>query len=255
MPPLAAAAAAPAADAGPRPLDPVRQGIDDRPVRILVIEDDSSIAGFVASGLRQEGYAVDVAEDGVAGLDLARAAPYDAAIVDVMLPRLDGISLVGALRRGGVTTPVLFLSAKRSVDDRVTGLQAGGDDYLTKPFAFAELVARVQALTRRGKTVQESAELSVGDLHLDRLARRATRAGTPIDLRPREYALLELLMRHPGRVVSKAMIVSRVWNYGFDTGTNAVDVLVHRLRTKIDRDFEPKLLRTVRGVGYVLDAQ
>ena len=224
-------------------------------MRILVVEDDHSIAEFVATGLRQEGYAVDVASDGVAGLALARAHPYAAAIVDVMLPKLDGLSLVAALRRAGVATPVLFLSARHSVDDRVKGLQTGGDDYLTKPFAFQELVARVQALTRRGQSPIESAELTVGPLSLDRLTRRASRSGTPIELRPREFALLEYLMRHPGKVMSKAMIVSQVWDYSFDTGTNAVDVLVHRLRDKIDKDFESKLLHTVRGVGYVLKAE
>lgn len=223
-------------------------------MRILVVEDDPSIAEFVATGLRQEGFAVDIASNGVDGLDRASAHPYDAAIVDVMLPRLDGLSLVAALRRAGVTTPVLFLSARHSVDDRVKGLQTGGDDYLTKPFAFQELVARVQALTRRGQLPIESAELAVGDLQLDRLTRRASRGGTPIELRPREFALLEYLMRHAGKVVSKTMIVSQVWNYSFDTGTNAVDVLVHRLRDKIDKDFAPKLLHTVRGVGYVLKA-
>ena len=221
-------------------------------MRILVVEDDPSIAEFVAAGLRQEGLAVDVASNGVDGLDRASAHPYDAAIVDVMLPRLDGLSLVAALRRAGVTTPVLFLSARHSVDDRVKGLQTGGDDYLTKPFAFQELLARVQALTRRGQLPIEAAELAVGDLRLDRLTRRASRGGTPIELRPREFALLEYLMRHPGKVVSKTTIVSQVWNYSFDTGTNAVDVLVHRLRDKIDKDFAPKLLHTVRGVGYVL---
>ncbi len=224
-------------------------------MRILVVEDDPSIAEFVSAGLRQEGFAVDVAGNGVDGLELARAQSYDAAIVDVMLPRLDGLSLVAALRRAAVTTPVLFLSARHSVDDRVKGLQTGGDDYLTKPFAFQELVARVQALTRRGQLPIEAAELVVGDLRLDRLTRRASRGGTPIELRPREFALLEYLMRHPGRVASKAMIVSHVWDYSFDTGTNAVDVLVHRLRDKIDKDFEPKLLHTVRGVGYVLKTE
>ena len=223
-------------------------------MRILVVEDDPSIAEFVAAGLRQEGLAVDVASNGVDGLDRASAHPYDAAIVDVMLPRLDGLSLVAALRRAGVTTPVLFLSARHSVDDRVKGLQTGGDDYLTKPFAFQELLARVQALTRRGQLPIEAAELVVGDLRLDRLTRRASRGGTPIELRPREFALLEYLMRHPGKVVSKTTIVLQVWNYSFDTGTNAVDVLVHRLRDKIDKDFASKLLHTVRGVGYVLKA-
>jgi two-component system, OmpR family, response regulator len=225
---------------------------DDGRVRILVIEDDRSIAEFVSAGLRQEGFAVDVADNGVEGLDLAQNQPYAAAVIDVMLPRLDGLSLVTALRRAGVKTPVLFLSARHSVDDRVKGLQTGGDDYLTKPFAFPELLARVQALTRRGQATQESTELAFADLHLDRLTRRVDRAGVPIELRPREFALLEYLMRYPGKVLSKAMIVSHVWDYSFDTGTNAVDVLVYRLRDKIDKSFDTKLLHTVRGVGYVL---
>ena len=222
-------------------------------MRVLVVEDDRTIAAFVAGGLRQEGFAVDVADNGVDGLELARATvPYDAAVVDVMLPRLDGLSLVAALRRAQVTTPVLFLSARRSVDDRVKGLQAGGDDYLTKPFAFAELLARIQALLRRGGGPAEPTRLTVGDLSLDLATRRVERAGTPLDLRPRELALLELLMRRSGRVVSKTMILSHVWNYSFDPGTNVVDVLVFRLREKIDRGFEPKLLHTVRGIGYAL---
>ena len=224
-------------------------------MRVLVVEDDHSIAGFIAGGLRQEGFAVDVAEDGVEGLELARAGPYDAAVVDVMLPRLDGLSLVTALRHAGVATPVLFLSARHSVDDRVKGLQTGGDDYLAKPFAFAELLARLQAITRRGQRAVEATTLTVADLRLDRLTRKVDRGGTPIELRPREFALLEGLMRQPGRVMSKAMIVSHVWDYSFDTGTNAVDVLVHRLRDKIDRSFTPKLLHTIRGVGYVLKVE
>ena len=224
-------------------------------MRVLVVEDDRSIAGFIAGGLRQEGFAVDIAADGVAGLELAQAAPYDAAVVDVMLPRLDGLSLVTALRRASIATPVLFLSARHTVDDRVKGLQTGGDDYLTKPFAFAELLARLQAITRRGGRALEDATLTVADLRLDRLTRRVERAGTPIDLRPREFALLECLMKQPGRVMSKTMIVSHVWDYSFDTGTNAVDVLVHRLRDKIDRTFAPRLLHTVRGVGYVLKVE
>ena len=213
-------------------------------MRVLVVEDDRSIAAFIAGGLRQEGFAVDVAEDGVAGLELAREGRYDAAVVDVMLPRLDGLSLVTALRHAAIATPVLFLSARHSVDDRVKGLQTGGDDYLAKPFAFAELLARLQAITRRGQRAVESTTLTVADLRLDRLTRKVDRAGTPIELRPREFALLECLMRQPGRVMSKAMIVSHVWDYSFDTGTNAVDVLVHRLRDKIDKTFEPKLLHT-----------
>ncbi len=221
-------------------------------MRLLVIEDDPTIAAFVADGLRQEGFAVDVGVDGVEGLDKARTHAYDALVVDVMLPRLDGISLVGALRRAGVSTPVLFLSARGSVDDRVAGLEIGGDDYLTKPFAFVELLARVHALIRRGAAAAEPTTLTMADLTLDRLTRRVERAGTPIDLRPREYALLEYLMRNAGKVVSKTMIVSQVWDYSFDPGTNIVDVLVHRLREKIDKPFQPKLLQTIRGIGYAL---
>jgi two-component system OmpR family response regulator len=221
-------------------------------VRVLIVEDDHTIADFVASGLRQEGYLVDTADNGVDGLEMARSNGYDAAVVDVMLPRLDGLSLVGALRRNQVHTPVLFLSARRSVDDRVQGLQSGGDDYLTKPFAFAELLARIQAITRRASGSPEPARLTVGDLALDRMTRRVQRGETVIELRPREFALLEYLMRHAGKVVSKTMILSAVWDYSFDPGTNVVDVLVFRLREKIDKNFEPKLLHTVRGIGYVL---
>lgn len=221
-------------------------------MRVLVVEDDRSIAEFVAAGLRQEGYLVDVARTGTEGLDLVQSSSYDAAVIDVMLPRLDGLSLVGAMRHANIPTPVLFLSARHTVDDRVKGLQMGGDDYLTKPFAFVELLARLQAITRRQAGLADATELSVGDLQLDRITRRVERAGQPIDLRPREYALLECLMRQPGKVVSKAMIVSHVWSYGFDTGTNAVDVLVYRLRDKIDRSSDVKLIHTVRGVGYVL---
>jgi two-component system OmpR family response regulator len=221
-------------------------------MRVLVVEDDRTIADFVANGLRQEGFVVDQADNGVDGLDLATTTPYDAAVVDVMLPRLDGFSLVTALRRAGVHTPVLFLSARHSVDDRVAGLQAGGDDYLVKPFAFVELVARLRALVRRGAAPVERTRLDVGDLTLDLVTRRVERAGTPIELRPREFALLELLMRHAGKVVSKAMILSHVWEYNFEPGTNVVDVLVFRLRERVDKAFETKLIHTVRGVGYVL---
>jgi DNA-binding response OmpR family regulator len=170
-----------------------------------------------------------------------------------MLPQRDGLSLIDELRRRGRTTPVLILSARRSVDDRVRGLQSGGDDYLTKPFAFAELLARVQALVRRATRVPEPTTLTIGDLTLDLLTRKVTRDGTPIELRPREFALLEYLMRNAGKVVSKTMILSHVWDYTFDPQTNIVDVLVSRLREKVDRPFEHKLLRTVRGVGYVLE--
>ncbi len=219
---------------------------------MLVVEDDRTIADFVAGGLRREGFIVDQADNGVQGLDLARSNTYNAAVIDVMLPRLDGLSLVTALRRAGVQTPVLFLSARHAVDDRVKGLQVGGDDYLVKPFAFVELVARLQALTRRGGVPAEPMRLTVGDLTLDRMTRRVERAGTVIDLRPREFALLELLMRHARKVVSKTMILSHVWEYNFDPSTNVVDVLVFRLREKVDKSFEPKLIHTVRGAGYVL---
>jgi heavy metal response regulator len=221
-------------------------------VRALIIEDDRAIADFVARGLREAGFAVDVAADGAGGLAAALAQDFDVAIVDVMLPGLDGLRVIDDLRRRGRTTPVLILSARRSVDDRVQGLRAGGDDYLTKPFAFAELLARVQALVRRASRAAEPTTLTVADLVLDLLTRKVTRGATPLDLRPREFALLEYLMRHPGEVISKTMILSHVWAYNFDPQTNIVDVLVSRLRDKIDRPFERKLLQTVRGVGYVL---
>jgi two-component system, OmpR family, response regulator len=221
-------------------------------MRALIVEDDAAIAEFVARGLRESGFAVDIAADGQTGLDMALAEPYDVAIVDLMLPQRDGLALIDDLRRRGRTTPVLILSARRSVDDRVRGLQAGGDDYLTKPFAFAELLARVQALVRRASRAPEPTTLTVGDLTLDLLSRRVARAGVAIDLRPREFSLLEYLMRNAGKVVSKTMILSHVWDYNFDPQTNIVDVLVSRLRDKIDRPFENKMLHTVRGVGYVL---
>ena len=223
-------------------------------MRVLIVEDDRTIADFVAKGLAEAGYAVDVAADGERGLELAMASTYDAAIVDVMLPKLDGLTLIDRMRARSIRTPVLILSARRTVDDRVTGLQAGGDDYLTKPFAFAELLARLQALMRRSSGATEPTKLSVADLSLDLLTRRTERAGRTLELRPREFALLEYLMRNAGRVLSKTMILSHVWGYNFNPGTNVVDVLVSRLREKIDRDFEPKLLQTVRGVGYVLKA-
>jgi len=217
-----------------------------------LVEDDATIAEFVARGLREAGFAVDHAPDGDAGLDAAIGMPYDVAVVDVMLPKRDGLALIDELRRRGVSTPVLILSARREIDDRVRGLQAGGADYLTKPFAFAELLARVQALVRRATRAPEPTTLTVDDLTLDLLTRRVIRGSTAIELRPREFALLEYLMRNPGIVVSKTMILSHVWEYNFDPQTNIVDVLVSRLREKIDRPFDKKLLHTVRGVGYVL---
>ena len=221
-------------------------------MRVLVVEDDESIASFISRGLAEAGFAVDVAQTGREGLMKAQAQEYDAAVLDLMLPELDGLSVVAELRRAGVRTPVLILTARRSVEDRVRGLEIGADDYLVKPFAFPELLARVQALIRRAHGTPDAVELIVGDLRLHRLTRRVDRGGQDIDLRPREFALLELLMRNPGRVVSKTMILSHVWGYDFDPGSNVVDVLVFRLRDKIDRGFSPPLLHTVRGVGYVL---
>lgn len=221
-------------------------------MRALIVEDDVTILGFVERGLREAGFAVDCARDGDAGLTLALRTSYDVAVIDIMLPRRDGLSIIEELRHRRVMVPVLILSAKRSVDDRVRGLQAGGDDYLTKPFAFAELVARVQALIRRSTGASEPTRLSVEDLSLDLVTRQVERRGTPIDLRPREFALLEYLMRHPGKVLSKTMIISHVWGYQFDPGTNVVDVLVSRLRERVDRGFDTKLIHTVRRVGYVL---
>jgi len=222
-------------------------------VRILVVEDDAKIASFVTNGLRQSGFAVDLCSDGRAALDLTVGAPYDAAVIDVMLPNLDGLSLVRELRAGGNRVPVLFLSAKVSVDDRIRGLQAGGDDYMTKPFAFSELLARIQALIRRAsQPTSEPNRLTVGDLSLDLLTRQVSRGGEQVELQPREFSLLEYLMRNAGRSVTKTMILEHVWDYSFDPQTNVVDVLVHRLRSKVDPD--KTRLHTLRGVGYVLRA-
>src|SRR5271166_5573717 len=219
-------------------------------MRILVIEDDAKIASFVVNGLKQSGFAVDRCADGEEGHLFAATTAYDAAVVDIMLPKLDGLSLVQKLRKEGVRVPVIFLSAKASVDDRVKGLQAGGDDYLTKPFAFSELLARIQALIRRASNASEPTRLVTGDLTLDLLNRAVTRGGERVELQAREFALLEYLMRHNGRVVTKTMILEHIWDYSFDPQTNVVDVLVCRLRNKIDR--EKNLVHTIRGVGYVL---
>jgi two-component system, OmpR family, response regulator len=221
-------------------------------MRVLVAEDDQVIADFVSQGLREAGYAVDVAATGPDALKKALDGGYDAAVMDVMLPGLDGLSVIEQLRAKKQQMPVLILSARHTVDDRVKGLQAGGDDYLTKPFAFAELLARLQALLRRAGGASEPTRLTVGDLTLDLLSRRVERAGKALDLRPREFALLEYLMRHPGRVLSKTMILSHVWGYSFDPGTNVVDVLVSRLRDRVDKGFDTKLIHTVRGAGYVI---
>ena len=221
-------------------------------MRLLLVEDDAKIASFIKKGFKAEGFAVDHAADGIEGFDLALTEPYDAAIIDIMLPKLDGLSLIGRLRREKVMTPVIILSAKGDIDDRVKGLQTGGDDYLSKPFAFSELLARVQALIRRASGATEPTRLSYADLSVDMLTREVRRGGTRIDLQPLEYSLLEYLVRNAGRVVSKTMIMEHVWDYHFDPQTNVVEARICRLRDKVDKGFDEKLIHTVRGVGYVL---
>lgn len=221
-------------------------------MRVLLVEDDKKIASFVLHGLKQAGFAVDHAGDGDEGLHLALSAPYDAAVVDVMLPVRDGLSLIEELRKRKVNTPVIILSAKRTVDERVHGLRVGGDDYMVKPFAFSELLARVQGLIRRSSGTVEPTRLKVGDLAMDLMSREVTRSGNRVELQPREFSLLEFLMRNAGRVVSKTMILEHVWDYSFDPQTNVVDVLICRLRNKVDREGAPKVIHTVRGAGYVL---
>lgn len=203
-------------------------------------------------GLKEAGFAVDHAVDGEDGLHLAQTEPYDIAIIDIMLPRLDGLTVIRNLRETKRAIPVIILSAKDTVNDRVQGLQLGADDYLTKPFAFSELLARVQALVRRATGAAETTKLVVGDLLMDLLAREVYRGGRRLDLQPREFALLEFLMRNPGKVVSRTMILDHVWDYQFDPQTNVVDARISRLRDKVDRNFEKKMLHTIRGVGYVL---
>jgi two-component system OmpR family response regulator len=221
-------------------------------MKILVLEDDAKIASFVAKGLREAGFVVDISANGQEGCELARKNPYDAAIVDIMLPKLDGLSVIEQWRAEQIKLPVLILSAKRSLDDRVKGLQRGGDDYLTKPFSFAELLARLQALIRRSGSSAIVTSLTFSDLKMDLLTREIWRGATKIELQAREFLLLEYLLRNQNKVVSKTMILEHVWNYHFDPQTNVVDVLVCRLRNKIDRDFEPKLIHTLRGAGYSL---
>jgi two-component system OmpR family response regulator len=221
-------------------------------MRILLVEDDSKIASFIIKGMKEAGYVVDHAADGNEGLALALTEPYDAAIIDIMLPKLDGLSLIEEIRRNKVSTPVIILSVKGSVEDRVKGLQTGSDDYLTKPFAFSELLARVQALIRRASGATEPTRITLGNLSINLLTREVTRGGKKIDLQPMEFSLLEYLMRNAGRVVSKTMIMEHVWDYNFDPQTNIVEARICRLRDKIDRDFQEKLINTVRGVGYVL---
>ena len=222
-------------------------------MRVLVVEDDKKIAVFISNGLKQEGYAVDLADNGIDGFFLASSESYDAAIVDIMLPRLSGLELIEDLRKQGNLTPVLILSARSAVDDRVKGLQSGGDDYLTKPFAFSELIARLQALVRRAHAVAAPTTLSVSDLTLDLTRRKVTRGGKDIDLQPKEFALLEYLVRNKGRLVSKTMIMDHVWGYDFDPQTNVVESRISHLRDKIDRGFSSQLIRTIRGAGYVVE--
>ena len=221
-------------------------------MRILVVEDDVKIASFIMKGLKAAGYAVDHSADGEMGLHMALTQPYDTAIIDIMLPKMDGLSLIEKMRREKILTPVIILSAKGSVDDRVKGLQTGSDDYITKPFAFSELLARVQALIRRTSGLSEPTRLTVGDLSMNLLTREVTRGGRKIELKPLEFSLLEYLIRNKGRIVSKTMIMEHVWDYNFDPQTNVVEARICRLRDKIDRGFDKKLIHTVRGVGYVL---
>ncbi len=221
-------------------------------MRILVVEDDTKIASFLKKGLREAGFSVDVCHDGLEGLSLALTEPYKAAVVDIMLPELDGLSLIEKIRARGIEIPVLILSARQSVDDRIEGLQRGGDDYMIKPFSFNELLARIQALLRRGQKSSEPATLTFDELQLDPLKREVKRQGKTIELPAKEYALLELLMRSPGRVLSKTSILERIYDYSFDPQTNVVDVLVCRLRNRIDKEYRNKLIHTVRGMGYVL---
>ncbi|MBW2737496.1 MAG: response regulator transcription factor [Deltaproteobacteria bacterium] len=221
-------------------------------MRILLIEDDQKIASFVLKGLKDSGFAVDHVSNGEDGLHMALTENYDAAIIDIMLPRLDGLSVIEDLRRKKNNMPVIILSAKRSVDDRVKGFQKGSDDYLTKPFAFSELLARVQALIRRASGVLEPTGLKLGDLLMNLLTHEVKRGENKIELQPLEFALLEYLLRNAGRVVSRTMIMEHVWDYNFDPHTNVVDARICKLRDKIDKDFSAKLIHTIRGVGYVL---
>ena len=221
-------------------------------MRILLVEDDQKIALFIIKGLKAEGFAVDHAANGEDGLHLALTEPYDAAVIDIMLPKLDGLKLIEEMRQEKFKTPVIILSAKGSVEDRVKGLQVGGDDYLTKPFAFSELLARIQALIRRSSDQTEPTRLIVGDISMDLITREVVRAGKKIDLQPLEFSLLEYLMRNAGRVVSKTMIMEHVWDYYFDPMTNVVESRIYKLREKIDKNFPIRLIHTVRGVGYVL---
>ena len=223
-----------------------------RAVRVLIIEDDPEAVEYMVKGLKESGHAADHAIDGEDGFHMAQGEEYDVLVVDRMLPGLDGLSLVRRLRAEGNQTPVLFLSALGAVDDRVKGLRAGGDDYLVKPYAFSELLARIEALVRRQRPAEAQTRLRVGDLEMDLLARRVVRGGTRIELQPREFRLLEYLMKHAGQVVTRTMLLENVWEYHFDPQTNVIDVHISRLRAKIDKDFARPLLNTVRGAGYCI---
>ena len=221
-------------------------------MRVLIIEDDQQIASFVSKGLQQAGFAVDHVSDGEVGLEMAQRNSYDVMIIDIMLPGLDGFSVIEDLRSKGNTTPILVLSARGSLDDKLKGFQTGGDDYLTKPFSFSELQARLQALLRRTPRGQGQNALEVGDLSMDLLSRKVVRGNREIELQPRDFALLEYLMRNSGNVVSKTMILEHVWDYHFDPQTNVVESRIYKLREKVDRGFDDRLIHTVRGVGYVI---
>ncbi len=221
-------------------------------MKLLLVEDDKVIADFVIKGLHEAGFSVDHMCDGKSGLCAALQNNYDLAVVDIMLPKLDGLSVISRIREKKINTPIIILSAKRTVDDRVNGLQHGGDDYITKPFSFSELLARVEALLRRASNIVEPTSLEIDDLELDLLSRTAHRGGKKIDLQPKEFALLEYLVRNTGRVLSKTMIMERVWNYDFDPGTNVVEARISKLREKVDKDHKTSLIHTVRGLGYVL---
>lgn len=221
-------------------------------MKILLIEDDPVIAEFICNGLKEAGFAVEHKGDGISGLESAMKDLYDLAVIDLMLPKLDGLSLISRIREKNIALPIIILSARRSVDDRINGLQHGGDDYLTKPFSFSELLARIEAIMRRSNKINEPSYLNICDLTLDLLSRTAKRAGNRIDLQPKEFALLEYLARNSGRVLSKTMIMERVWNYDFDPGTNVVEARISRLREKVDKDYKTPLIHTIRGLGYIL---
>jgi len=223
-------------------------------MKILIVEDEPKTGDYLRQGLAEAGFVVDLARDGLDGLHLAQSGEYDLIVLDVMLPRLDGWGVLETLRRAGREMPVLFLTARDQVEDRVRGLELGADDYLVKPFAFSELLARVRTLLRRGRS-KEPEVLRAADLELDLLRRRVLRAGQRIDLTAKEFALLELLLRRQGEVLPRSLIASQVWDMNFDSDTNVIEVAVRRLRAKVDEPFEPKLIRTVRGMGYVLEAR